>query len=84
MRLSNFRTLLLLAGSLLLAACSSTPPTVPGPMVATALQTPLYLERPSNGAIFQPSMNANSLLPLLLSPAKPTATRNASLSVSVV
>lgn len=45
----------------LLGACSSTSPTVPGPMVATALQTPLYLERPSNGAIFQPGMNANSL-----------------------
>lgn len=46
--------------ALLLCACSSQP-TVPGPMVAAPLQTPLYLERPSNGAIFQPGMNANSL-----------------------
>ncbi|MDY0746504.1 flagellar basal body L-ring protein FlgH [Paucibacter sp. R3-3] len=42
--------------------CSSTPPTVvPGPLQAAPLQPALFVERPNNGAIFQPYMTANSL-----------------------
>ncbi len=44
-----------------LSACSSAPPTVAGPMMVTPPQAPMYLERPSNGAIYQPGMSATSL-----------------------
>lgn len=52
----------LLGLAFVLAGCGSTPPaTVPGPMAVTAPQAPLFLERPSNGAIYQPGMNPGSL-----------------------
>ncbi|WP_423597729.1 flagellar basal body L-ring protein FlgH [Roseateles sp. MS654] len=44
-----------------LSACSSTPQTVAGPMLVPPPQAPLYIERPNNGAIYQPGMAATSL-----------------------
>lgn len=43
-----------------IAACSSTP-VVPGPLQVSPPLQPAYLERPSNGSIYQPHMNAASL-----------------------
>lgn len=51
----------LLAAALLAGCASSTPPTVPGPLAVAPPQAPMFLERPSNGAIYQPGMNPNSL-----------------------
>jgi len=46
----------------LLAGCASTPPSiVPGPVLATPMKPPMYLERPNNGAIYQSWMSPNSL-----------------------
>ena len=45
----------------LLGACSSAPPTVPGPMLVAPPQAPMYIERPNNGAIYQPGMAPASL-----------------------
>ncbi len=51
-----------LAASLLLCACASAPPSVvPGPVLATPIKPPMFLERPNNGAIYQSTMSANSL-----------------------
>ena len=50
------------AGALaVLGGCAGAPPTVPGPMLVTPPQAPMYLERPSNGAIYQPGMSPTSL-----------------------
>ena len=47
---------------LLLAACASEPPrVVQGPVQSAPLPPPLYVERPNNGAIFQPYMANSSL-----------------------
>ncbi|MET0519729.1 MAG: flagellar basal body L-ring protein FlgH [Burkholderiaceae bacterium] len=60
--LSLPRAGLLLPLTLLLGACASQPPAlVQGPLLAPPPQAPLYLERPSNGAIYQAHMNAGSL-----------------------
>nr|WP_316644348.1 flagellar basal body L-ring protein FlgH [uncultured Roseateles sp.] len=46
----------------LLCACTSAPPSlVQVPVQAAAARTPLYLERPNNGAIFQLSMASGTL-----------------------
>jgi flagellar L-ring protein precursor FlgH len=44
-----------------LSGCAGPTPTVAGPMMVTPPQAPMYIERPSNGAIYQTSMSANSL-----------------------
>lgn len=51
----------LLASALLLGACAAPAPLVQGPVLARPAPQPLYLERPSNGAIYQPHMAAGSL-----------------------
>lgn len=46
----------------LIAGCASQPPSiVDGPLTALPVQPPTYLERPTNGAIFQAGMNAETL-----------------------
>lgn len=51
-----------LVAAALLGACASSPPaTVRGPMLVTPPQAPMYLERPNNGAIYQPHMASTSL-----------------------
>lgn len=50
------------AVALLLGACAAPAPSiVPGPVLAMPMKPPMYLERPSNGAIYQSSMSPNSL-----------------------
>jgi flagellar L-ring protein precursor FlgH len=50
------------AGALIaLGGCAGAPPTVPGPMLVAPPQAPMYIERPSNGAIYQPGMSPTSL-----------------------
>jgi len=50
------------AACALLAACASTPPSlVNGPLIAAPQPAPMFLEQPSNGAIFQAHM-ANTTL----------------------
>lgn len=51
----------LIAGALLGACSSPTPPTVPGPMLVQPPQAAMYIERPANGAIYQPGMTPTSL-----------------------
>jgi flagellar L-ring protein precursor FlgH len=55
--------LLLIPLALLLGACAASKPPalVQGPLLAPPPQAPLYLERPSNGAIYQAHMNSGSL-----------------------
>ncbi len=50
-----------LAASAGLAGCASPAPTVAGPMMVTPPQAPMYIERPNNGAIYQPGMSPTSL-----------------------
>ena len=50
-----------LGAAAMLVACAGTPPTVAGPMMVTPPQAPMYIERPNNGAIYQPSMATTSL-----------------------
>lgn len=46
----------------LLQGCASAPPSiVSGPLNVPPTQPPMYIERPLNGAIFQPGMNAGTL-----------------------
>jgi flagellar L-ring protein precursor FlgH len=47
--------------ALLLSACAADPKLLQAPLLASAVKQPLYLERPSNGAIYQPYLSANSL-----------------------
>jgi flagellar L-ring protein precursor FlgH len=47
--------------ALLLAGCGSAPPVVPGPLYVPPAPPPLYVERPVNGAIFQPHMTQSTL-----------------------
>ena len=44
-----------------LGGCAGAPPTVPGPMLVAPPHAPMYIERPSNGAIYQPGMSPTSL-----------------------
>ena len=45
-----------------LCGCATPAPgIVPGPVVATPIKPPMYLERPANGAIYQPWMTSNAL-----------------------
>lgn len=54
--------LLAAAGGALLAACSSTPPSlVSTPLMATPAPAPMFLEQPGNGAIFQAHMGNTTL-----------------------
>ncbi len=54
--------LTLLGACSLLAGCAlSPPPLVQGPLQVAPLQQPLYIERPSNGAIYQAHMSQGSL-----------------------
>ncbi|MCE4554722.1 flagellar basal body L-ring protein FlgH [Roseateles cellulosilyticus] len=58
----HFRPTLLVATCTVLAACSSVPPSLVNvPVVAKPPTTPMFLEQPANGAIFQAHM-ANSAL----------------------
>lgn len=51
-----------LGALLLVQGCASTPPSiVGGPLSVPPQQPPTYIERPLNGAIFQPGMNAGTL-----------------------
>jgi flagellar L-ring protein FlgH len=54
--------LALLAACAALAACSSTPPSIVKlPLAAAPPTTPMFLEQPSNGAIFQAHMSNSTL-----------------------
>ncbi len=54
--------LLVAAGCALLAACSSTPPSlVSVPLLAAPAPAPMFLEQPGNGAIFQAHMGSSTL-----------------------
>lgn len=44
-----------------LGGCAGTSQTVAGPMMVTPPQAPMYIERPNNGAIYQPGMSPTSL-----------------------
>lgn len=62
--LSSSQRLLVVCGTAaLLGACSAPPQvsTVPGPLTATPLATPLNLERANPGSLFQPGMTTASL-----------------------
>lgn len=55
-------TMPVLLTAVMLCGCAGGPPsTVPGPMRVPVPQAPLYLERPSNGAIYQPHMAGSTL-----------------------
>lgn len=46
----------------LLGGCASAPPSlITGPLVAAPQPTPMFLEQPSNGAIYQPHMGTATL-----------------------
>ncbi|WP_077034549.1 flagellar basal body L-ring protein FlgH [Pelomonas sp. KK5] len=55
------KTLSAAAALLLLAGCASDPGGVAGPVQAAPLPPALFVERPNNGAIYQPYMAAASL-----------------------
>ncbi|XHS76892.1 flagellar basal body L-ring protein FlgH [Burkholderiaceae bacterium UC74_6] len=50
------------SAAMLLCGCAGPAPTVvPGPVLATPVKPPMYLERPNNGAIYQAWMQPNAL-----------------------